>query len=66
MKSKLVVGDHTVLGHTKVVEVWDEDKFIATVVGRDGRGVRVISKYPIEVIQGTDGTINIVEVIIGG
>jgi hypothetical protein len=67
VKSRLVPGVHNVvLGEAQVVEVWNEDEFIATVYGSDKGGVRVISKYPVDVTTVREGGVNIVEVTVGG
>lgn len=48
MKSELRLCDHAVIPGAKVIEVWYAGEFIATVVGADGPGVRVLSKHPME------------------
>lgn len=48
MKSELRLCDHAVIPDAKVIEVWYAGEFIATVVGADGPGVRVLSKHPME------------------
>jgi hypothetical protein len=45
MKTELRLADHSVLPGTKVFELWYGGVFIGQVVGADGPGVRVISKY---------------------
>ena len=62
MKSKLRLADHQLLADTKVVEVWNNDEFIAEITGADYSGVRIITKYPVKVVPVTDGETVIVEV----
>jgi hypothetical protein len=54
-KSKLILKDHAVLPGEMTIEVWYEDRFIATVTGADGPGVRVMTKYPMDIIRGGQG-----------
>jgi len=49
MKSKLKIEPHQMIAGETVIEVWYDGKFIATVTGADGPGVRVISKHPVRV-----------------
>ena len=51
MKSELRLCDHTAIPGAKVVEVWYDGEFVATVTGADGPGVRVISKYLLEAVD---------------
>lgn len=46
MKAELRLAKHVVLLGEAVVEIWWNGEFIGQVVGADGPGVRVISKYP--------------------
>lgn len=46
MKSEIIVKPHSVLPNAQVIEVWWNGRFIATVAGADGPGVRIISKHP--------------------
>lgn len=45
MKTQIRVVKHLVLTDADVVELWHDGQFIGTVVGADGPGVRIISKY---------------------
>jgi hypothetical protein len=45
MKTQLRLVPHLVLPDTQVVELWHDGTLIGTVVGADGPGVRIISKY---------------------
>jgi hypothetical protein len=45
MKTELRLSDHQVLPGAKVVELWHDGLFIGQVVGADGPGVRIVSKY---------------------
>lgn len=47
MKTELRVAAHTVLMGEAVIEVWHDGVFIGQVTGRDGPGLRVMSKYPL-------------------
>ena len=46
MKTELRLAEHSVLTDEKVIELWFGGVFIGQVVGADGPGVRVLSKYP--------------------
>jgi len=46
MKTELRLRQHSVWVNHYVIELWYDDKFIGTVTGADGPGVRVISKHP--------------------
>jgi hypothetical protein len=62
-KSELKIVPHYIHPEQNVVEVWYEEKLVATVYGSDGPGVRVISKHPMDIIRGglrTPG--NVIEV----
>jgi hypothetical protein len=45
MKTQLRLVPHLVLPDAQVVELWHDGTLIGTVVGADGPGVRIISKY---------------------
>jgi hypothetical protein len=45
MKARLELKPHSVLPGQQVVEVTWNGRLICTVVGADGPGVRIISKY---------------------
>lgn len=45
MKAELRIAHHAILPEEDVVEVWYAGKFIATVTGWDGPGVRIISRH---------------------
>ena len=49
MKSELRLSRHDVVPGALVAEIWYDGQFIGEVVGADGPGVRVISKYIAEV-----------------
>ena len=51
-KSILKLVPHDVLPDQQAIEVWYGGKFIATVYGADGPGVRVITKHPVDIIRG--------------
>lgn len=62
-KSKLELKPHILISGQNTVEVWHENTLVATVTGADGPGVRVISKYPMDVIRGGMGEMpNVIEV----
>lgn len=62
-KSNLKLSDHLIYSEEKTVEVWHEGELVASVYGADGPGIRVITKYPYDVIRGGRGEIpNIVEI----
>jgi hypothetical protein len=67
VKSKLQVADHRLLADTQAVEVWTDTEFVAAVYGRDGGGVRIVSKYPLTITQvGPDiAGLNVVEIAVG-
>lgn len=46
----LLITPHSITGAT-ILEVWHDGKFIATVTGSDGTGVRVVTKDPMQVIH---------------
>jgi hypothetical protein len=45
-KTELRLAPHRVMEGEQVIEVWHGGKMIATVTGRDGPGVRVITRHP--------------------
>lgn len=45
MKTELHLSRHHLLPYQQVVEIWNDGQFLGTVVGADGPGVRIISKY---------------------
>jgi hypothetical protein len=52
MKSELIYTKHTVLpSGNAVVEIWYGGEFLATITGRDGPGIRVISKYTLQALD---------------
>jgi len=62
-KSNLRLGTHQILPENQMIEVWYEGILIASVYGADGPGVRVITKFPLDIIRGGHGeTLNVVEV----
>ena len=54
MKTELRAVPHSIVPGATIFEVWHDGKFIATVTGADGPGVRVISKHPMQatVVEG--------------
>lgn len=44
-KSQLRLKPHNYLPGEQLIEIWWDGKFIGTVTGADGPGIRVISKY---------------------
>ncbi len=64
MKSELKLYPHRITPGENIVEIWDEEEFIATVVGADARGIRIISKHPLTVVEKPD-LLNVVEVWVG-
>lgn len=62
-KSNLKLSDHLIYSEEKTVEVWHEGEFVASVYGAEGPGIKVITKYPYDVVRGGIGeTPNIVEI----
>lgn len=62
-KSELKVDRHLVLPGNPAIEIWYRGEMIATVYGADGPGVRVISKYPMDIIRGGLGeAVKVIEV----
>jgi hypothetical protein len=63
MKSNLKMADHALIEDQQAIEVWYEGRLVAAVYGADGPGVRVISKYPYDVVRsGIDEILNVIEV----
>lgn len=56
-KSKLKPKPHVLIPDQEAVEVWYKDILIASVYGADGPGVRVISKYPMDIVRGGHGSL---------
>jgi len=68
MKSGLVLKRHEFLINENIIEIWNDGKFIGQVTGLDGRGIRVVSKYPITAEKDPNvvgGNITVLEVKIG-
>lgn len=62
-KSYLKLSDHLIHSEEKTIEVWHEGELVASVYGADGPGIRVITKYPYDVVRGgIVETPNIVEI----
>jgi hypothetical protein len=62
-KSELKLEPHSILLDTQIIEVFHEGNLIATVYGADGPGVRVVSKYPMDVVRGGLGeTVGVIEI----
>lgn len=51
-KSKLKLKPHALIEDQEAMEVWHEGTLVATVYGADGPGVRVLSKYPMDIVRG--------------
>jgi len=49
VKSVLQIRPHSLLSDANVVAIWYGDELIATATGADGPGLRVISRYPLEI-----------------
>jgi len=63
MKTELRLSAHTVLAGEAVIELWHNGVFIGTVVGADGPGVRVVSKYQKVVTREHDPLVTEVAII---
>ena len=50
-KTELRFAEHTKLKGHAIVELWYDNQFIGQVTGGDGPAVRVMSKFPMEVIS---------------
>lgn len=66
MKAELRVKPHSVLPGVQIIEVWHDGRFVATVTGADGPGVRVISKHAMTARPAPeDGSgINVLEIVV--
>jgi hypothetical protein len=66
MKTEIRVKPHAVVPGVNVLELWHDGRFIGTVTGADGPGVRVITKHGMKAKPGTtDGQPpNVMEVTI--
>lgn len=64
LRAELRLRPHSVLPGHRVVELWWDGQFIGEVTGADGSGVRVITKFPTQVIQldGPDGMVTEVRI----
>lgn len=51
MKTELRPAKHLVVPGQVVIEIWHNGKFIGTVSGSDGPGVRINSKYDMVAMQ---------------
>lgn len=62
-KSILKLEPHRIMANHQIIEIWYEDQFIATVSGADGPGVRVFSKYSMDIVRkGLEDTVDCIEV----
>lgn len=66
----LKLATHTILPGRRVIEIWDGGDFIGQITPDDGRGVRIISKFPMStqtVLEGDDllPGINLTRITIG-
>lgn len=65
MKTELRARPHALLPDQQVFEVWHDGRFIATVSGADGPGVRVITRHPMAAVASRDALLlNVIEVAI--
>jgi hypothetical protein len=66
VKTEIRATPHAVLKGVTVVEVWHDGKFLATIAGTEGPGVRVITKHGITAKQSPDhgSGVNVLEVSI--
>ena len=64
MKTELRVKAHSILPGQQVIEIWHDGKFIGTVAGAPGPGVRVITKHPMEATTAPDdgSGVNVIEI----
>ena len=51
MKTQLQLAPHSTISNADVVELWHDGKLIGTVTGADGPGVRIESKYAVQVVN---------------
>jgi hypothetical protein len=66
VKSEIRVKPHAVLPGVHVVEVWHDGRFLATIAGAEGPGVKIITKHAIQgKTMPDDGSgVNVLEVAI--
>lgn len=65
MKSELKVCAHKAIPGHLVVEIWHDGKFVGTVAGADGPGVRVLSRHPLTAVTEDGGDPNVMNIKIG-
>ena len=65
MKTELKFGPHFINAGESMVEVWYGDRFIASIYGADGPGIRLISRFPKKVKVPEDGAVMEIEIIAG-
>lgn len=62
-KTELRLASHETLPGHLVIEAWYDGRLVCTVTGRDGPGVRIITKHPLNVLDVVrDVRVNIIEV----
>jgi hypothetical protein len=71
MRSELRIATHAIRDNEQVIEIWYGGEFVGQVVGLDGPGVQVISKYRITAVADDDTSqratpINALKVFTGG
>jgi hypothetical protein len=49
--TELRVREHTMSPSRTVIEVWWRGKFLMVVTPADGPGVRITTKYPVEIVS---------------
>ncbi len=64
MKAELLCRPHGVVAGASVFEVWYGGKFIATVAGAEGPGIKLISKHPVIEVRRDDEPPMITEVLL--
>ena len=63
VKAELRAVAHSIVAGQTIFEVWHNGKFIATITGADGAGVRIVSKHPLHAAAvEVSGPPNVVEV----
>lgn len=62
-KSHLKMDSHILLEEQETVEIWYEGQFVASVYGGEGPGLRIMSKHPMEVVEGgLDNVVGVIEI----
>lgn len=71
MKTELRVAPHTQIAGAYVIELWYAGELIGEIAGRDGPGVRIVSKYelaiqpPVTTVSPTvsTGVIHLIDIV---